>query len=130
MILLRDIGDRVILKPMNEESSRGEFEALVARLRPLFRKHRILRAIVFGSLSRGDATRHSDLDLLLVQDTELRFLDRYDDLLPEIVRSTPGRDVDLLIYTPDELRDAVDRPFIATALKEGKVIYEREQEPA
>ena len=62
--------------------------------------------------------------------TPTSVLDRYEYLLPEIVRGAPGRDVDMLIYTPSELLDAAERPFIATALKEGKVIYEREQESA
>ena len=115
---------------MNEGKTHDDLEALAARLRPLFQEHGILRAIVFGSLGRGDATRHSDLDLLLVQDTDRRFLDRYERLLREVVRRVPGRDVDLLIYTPNELRDAAERPFIATVLREGKVIYELEQEPA
>jgi predicted nucleotidyltransferase len=124
------MGLRAKLGSMTEEEIHEDLEALADRLRPLFQKHGILRAIVFGSLSRGDATRRSDLDLLIVQDTDQRFLDRYEYLLPEIVRGVPGRDVDLLIYTPNELRAAAERPFIATVLREGKVIYELEQEPA
>lgn len=64
-----------------------------------------------------------------MQDTPKRFLDRYDDLLREVVQAVPGRDVDLLIYTPQELAQMADRPLIAVALREGKVIYESEQEP-
>jgi predicted nucleotidyltransferase len=100
---------------------------LASQLQPVFEKHRILRAIVFGSLARGEASRHSDLDLIVVQETDKRFLDRYDDLLREIAQVVTGRDVDLLIYTPQELDQMTDRPFIARALREGKVIYESEQ---
>lgn len=107
----------------------GELGALLSQLRAIFEKHRILRAIVFGSFGRGEVSRHSDLDLILIQNTQKRFLDRYDELLYEIVHAVPGRDVDLLIYTPKELAQMADRPFIATALREGKVIYESEQEP-
>ena len=102
---------------------------LASQLQPIFKRRCILRAIVFGSLARGEASRHSDLDLIVVQETDKRFLDRYDDLLREIVQAVPGCDVDLLIYTPQELARMADRPFIATALKEGKVIYESEQKP-
>jgi predicted nucleotidyltransferase len=103
---------------------------LASRLRPLFEKYGVLRAIVFGSLARGEDTRRSDLDLLIVQETDKPFLDRYDRLLKEIVQAVPGRDVDLLIYTPDELVSLAERRFVATALREGKAIYESEQEPA
>jgi predicted nucleotidyltransferase len=109
--------------------AQGELAELASRLGPVFARHRVLRAIVFGSLARGEASRRSDLDLIVVQDTQKRFLDRYDDLLREITQAVPGRDVDLLIYTPDELAAMVERRFIATALREGKVIYESVQEP-
>ena len=109
--------------------AQGDLTILASQLQPIFEKHHVLQAIVFGSLARGEASRHSDLDLIVVQETDKRFLDRYDDLLREIVQAVPGRDVDLLIYTPQELAKMTDRPFIATALKEGKVIYESEQKP-
>lgn len=105
-------------------------KALAVQLRPTFEKHRVLRAVVFGSFGRGDVSRRSDLDLIVVQDTQKPFLDRYDELLQDIAQAVPGRDVDLLIYTPQELAHMADRPLIATALREGKIIYESEQEPA
>ena len=55
---------------------------------------------------------------------------RYDDFLRQIVEVVSGRDVDLLIYTPREIKAMADRPFIARALQEGVVIYESEQEQA
>lgn len=67
-----------------------------ARLRPVLEKRRVLRAIVFGSFARGEVSRHSDLDLILIQETDKRFLDRYDDFLRAIAQAVPGRDVDLL----------------------------------
>ena len=108
----------------------AELQRLAAQLRPIFEQHRIVRALVFGSLARGEASRRSDLDLLLVQETDKRFLERYDGLLREITRAVPGRDVDLLIYTPQELEQLGHRPLIATALREGKTLYESEQKPA
>jgi predicted nucleotidyltransferase len=105
-------------------------DGLAARLRPIFEHHRVSRVVAFGSLARGEASRRSDLDLLIVQDTAKPFLARYDDLLREVVQAVPGRDVDVLIYTPQEVAQLADRPLIATALKEGRTIYESHQEPA
>jgi len=110
-------------------TDQSQLADLASRLRPIFVKHRVLRAVVFGSLARGEASRRSDLDLIVVQDTQKRFLERYDDLLREITQAVPGRDVDLLIYTPEELAAIAERHFIAAALREGKVIYESSQEP-
>jgi predicted nucleotidyltransferase len=97
---------------------------LAARLQPILEKHHALRAIVFGSFARTEESRHSDLDLIVIQDTPKRFLDRYDGLLRDIAQAVPDRDIDLLVYTPQELERMVGRPFIATALREGKTIYE------
>lgn len=101
-----------------------ELEALADRLRPIFAELGIWKAIVFGSLARGEASRHSDLDLIVLWETGQRFLDRYDVLLGPVARAVPGRPVDLLIYTSEELRRIAHRRFIARALAEGKVIYE------
>lgn len=106
----------------------NEIQHLITRLGPIFRRWHIERAILFGSLARGDESRHSDLDLLLVKNTSAHWFDRYEGILQEIAQAVPGRDVDLLIYTPDELERIADRPLIATALREGIVIYESEQE--
>jgi len=105
-----------------------ELRRLANALRPIFRRHRVVRAILFGSLARGEGTRRSDVDLIIIQNTRKRFLDRYDGLLQEISERVPGRDVDLLIYTPQEIAGLAHRPLIASALKEGKTIYESQQE--
>jgi predicted nucleotidyltransferase len=57
---------------------------------------------LFGSFATGDGTGRSDLDLIIVLASNERFLDRYDDLLSEVTLGVPGRDVDMLIYTPEE----------------------------
>lgn len=49
--------------------------------------------------------------------------------MEEIGKQIPDRDVDILIYTPEELDRLSDRPFIARVLKEGLKIYESSEEP-
>ena len=92
--------------------------------RPSCKDGEAKKAIVFGSYARGDADRHSDLDLIVVVDTERSFFKRHEGFagLYDVWR----RGMDLLIYTPDELADmlAEHRDFIETALEEGVVIYE------
>jgi uncharacterized protein len=95
-------------------------------LTPVLRRYGILKAVVFGSVARGEPSPHSDVDLILVQRTEKRFLDRYEGILAEVNRAIPHRAVDALIYTPEELERMQERRFIARALREGKVIYESE----
>jgi uncharacterized protein len=101
-----------------------ELRQLRARILPVLRKYKVQKAIVFGSLARGEGTRRSDLDLILIQHTEKRFLDRYEGILYDLGGAVSGRDIDVLIYTPEELDSISQRPFIASALRDGKVIYE------
>lgn len=103
-----------------------ELNVLKNRLDPLFNQYEIQKAILFGSHARNEATQHSDIDLILIQNTDRRFLDRYDGILASISLALPEWDVDLLIYTPEELAAISHRHFIQRALKEGKVLYERE----
>ncbi len=101
-----------------------EINALKKKLMPVFKKHKIEKAILFGSLARDEGSRHSDIDLIIIQNTTRRFLDRYDGILAAFSQALPEWDVDLLIYTPEELVKISGRPFIMQALKEGKILYE------
>ena len=85
------------------------------------------RVILFGSLARGDSWDGSDVDLLIVKSTATgRLLDRMD----EVLRHTSGRThVEPLVYTEAELAQMVAQgnPLILQALKEGEVLYDRQQ---
>lgn len=62
------------------------------------------KAIVFGSYARGEADEYSDLDLIIVADTDKRFLQRHKDYRHVFRSWDPwGKSLDLLVYTPEEL---------------------------
>jgi len=85
-----------------------------------FRPHRI---ILFGSHAQGSADEESDIDLIVVYDTEKRFLDRLRELY--MAWNLP-KAVDILAYTPDEFFElAHTRAFVQDAVAAGKVLYER-----
>jgi predicted nucleotidyltransferase len=98
-----------------------DLEELRRRLAPHLKRAR--KAIVFGSVARGEADRWSDLDLVIVVDTPRPFLDRYLDFTG-IYDVWPQ--LDLLIYTPEEFErmQAEGRPFIEHVLTEGVVVHE------
>jgi len=97
---------------------------LKGSLTEIFRKYNLEKVTLFGSLSKGTASKKSDLDLLAIQETELSFFERMDGILKEIQLIVPYWGVDLLIYTPSELEKIRHRPFIRTILETGIVIYE------
>lgn len=106
----------------------AQLEILQNRLIPVFKRYRILKAIIFGSFARGEASTHSDLDLILVQDTNKRFFERYDGILADLGIALGNYAIDAFIYTPAELETISHRKFISAALREGRVIYESKQE--
>ena len=65
------------------------------------------RVVLFGSHARGDAAPRSDVDILVVADLPI--------------------ELDILVYTPAEVREwsRVDQAFVTTALREGRILYER-----
>lgn len=98
---------------------------IARRARPVFERHNIERAILFGSFARGRQSRRSDVDLILIQKTARRYFERFEGLLQDLYRAIPGRDIECFIYTPEELVSISHRMFIRKILDEGTVIYER-----
>ena len=95
-------------------------------LRPVFKKYNIQKAIIFGSFAKeGEVTKRSDLDLVLIKETKQRFFDRYQGLYKDVYDTLKPLQIDLLIYTPGELKNISHRKFIKRILEEGIVIYEQ-----
>ena len=94
------------------------------RGKPVLRKYGIKKAILFGSFATGRQTPKSDVDLVLIQDTDKRYFDRFEGILRDLYEAIRGRDIEVFIYTPEELDRISHRKFIQSVLREGQVIYE------
>jgi uncharacterized protein len=83
------------------------------------------RIILFGSRARGDARPDSDFDVLVIKESTEPGYRRDAPLYLGLAGLNAP--VDVLVYTPEEVTDwsAVPQAFITTALREGKVVYER-----
>ena len=94
----------------------AELEKILNRLK---KDPSVRKVLLFGSLARGDARDHSDIDLIVVKDTQMRFLDRLDEFYDDAREA-----MDILVYTPQEFEEMKERPFVKRALREGKMLYE------
>ncbi len=81
------------------------------------------RVFLFGSWARGRATRRSDLDLLVIWQTDLPPTERIG-LVLQALKDAP-LSVEPVVYTPEEFADRRDLPFLRGVLKEARVLYER-----
>ena len=81
------------------------------------------KIILFGSMARGDADEYSDIDLIIIKQTDEKFIKRQVtaiSFIPLDIRA------DIFVYTPEEFQSMIDdeNPFMERALQEGKVLYE------
>src|SRR3990172_4240107 len=79
------------------------------------------KIILFGSAARGEADEYSDLDLIIVKETDKPFVRR---CVEAPYFSVPS---DVFVYTPQEFAQMKENenPFLESALETGIVLYER-----
>jgi len=83
----------------------------------------ILKVISFGSYAQGKRDLFTDLDLIIIIETEKEFLQRTTEMY-QLLHSDV--DMDLLVYTPDEFQKMREGNFLRHALENGQVIYEKQ----
>lgn len=84
-----------------------------------------LKIVLFGSHARGNPRPTSDLDILIIEESDLPRYRRAAHYLQVLVGLHPAKDV--VVWTPAEVAAwaAVPNAFISTALREGNVLYEQ-----
>lgn len=105
---------------------RAFLEAELARYVQILReRYAPQRILLFGSLASGEVGEWSDIDLVVVKETDRKFLDRIREVM-QLLRPRVG--MDILVYTPEEFAQlSQERPFVREEiLHKGRVLYERE----
>lgn len=82
------------------------------------------KVLVFGSYATGEATKRSDLDLLIISSTveHVPPLERIERALHAL--GTLPVPPDVIVLTPDELDSRSHTPFVRRICSESKVAYE------
>jgi len=106
-------------------------EAELERVLPLIiEKYQPEKIILFGSLATGDVHEWSDIDLVLIKETDLNYIDRLLEFkkIFDINLAT-----DVFIYTSNEFSQRVKEEhyfMVDEILGKGKVIYDRSRRMA
>jgi predicted nucleotidyltransferase len=95
-------------------------EEVVRRIRSVGSPRKI---VLFGSRARCDARADSDLDLLIIEESDLPRYKRSPPYYHVLTGLFPAKDI--LVYTPDEAEEwsSVPNAFVTTALREGRTLY-------
>jgi predicted nucleotidyltransferase len=82
------------------------------------------KVILFGTLATGRIHEWSDIDLVVVEQTELSFFQRLRQIRKLL---QPRVGIDVMVYTPEEFNQlSAERPFFRDEIvAKGKVVYER-----
>jgi len=106
---------------LSEKRKKG-LEKELDRVLPILINLGVKKIILFGSLSVGRVHRSSDIDLLIIKESNQRFLDRLDEIYQAV---RPRYGIDFFVYTPEEFEEmTLTNLFLRRAVKEGRLLYE------
>ena len=96
---------------------RATIDAIVREFRPEI-------IIVFGSVAKGTADEYSDLDILVVMDTDMDYYSRSSAIYRAVYKLHIPKDI--LVLTPEEFEQDKDNAlsFTSEIVRTGKVAYE------
>jgi predicted nucleotidyltransferase len=82
------------------------------------------KIILFGSFVNDKVKRWSDIDLVIIKETNQPFLDRIKEV---ILLLQPKVGIDILVYTPSEFKNlSATRAFFKNEIcSKGRTVYER-----
>ncbi len=83
-----------------------------------------IKIILFGSYAKGYANENSDLDLIIIKDTDLPKHKRGREIRKYLFGTLVP--MDIKVYTQKEFNEDITNPysFIYEAVKDAKILYE------
>ncbi len=105
-------------EPVTEEKLQEIVDRIVERFNPE-------RIILFGSYAYGNPTPDSDVDLLVIMESDKPLVER--SAAVSLLLSARAFPMDILAYTPQEIEEQRGKfnPFLREVLMKGRVLYAR-----
>ena len=110
------------MKQIFDMIDKTKINEIVLRIAKSFNPEQI---ILFGSYANGTPNKDSDLDLLIIQDTDLPIHKRGLDIRISLIGIKVP--MDILVYTKSEFENEKNEQysFLNSAIKTSKILYER-----
>ena len=108
---------------MDKELTEQKLKEITEKIVKEFQPEKI---IFFGSWVWGNPGPDSDVDLLIIKDSQKPRLERKRELYSLLF--PPGVAMDILVYTPEELEESINvnrNLFIEDVVRNGKILYEK-----
>ena len=83
------------------------------------------KIILFGSVARNDIKENSDIDLLIIKESDIKRPFRVKEIFTALRGMVRNYPLDAIVYTPEELdkRILIGDYFIKRILSEGRTVY-------
>jgi predicted nucleotidyltransferase len=119
---VRQVDKKISTRTMTVSGADRLLSEIVSRIQAAAHPERI---ILFGSRARGTPRPDSDFDVLVVQHSDEPRYRRAAPLYTALA-DVPA-EVEVMVYTPSEIAEWSEVPnaFVTTALREGKILYEK-----
>lgn len=107
---------------VNETGFRKLIDEIVSKI---VREYQPEKIILFGSYAYGKPHQDSDIDLLIIKETEERPIDRRVAVRKILSNPSLRTPIESLVLTPEEIRkrQTIGDQFIEEILRRGKVLY-------
>lgn len=104
------------------QSQRDEADKIVKKIADYCKPEKIY---IYGSMARGEAKRNSDLDLLIVKDSNEKRPFRAKEVFEALRGFDRKLTIDPIVYTQNELNERMQMGdyFVKEMLEQGQLVY-------
>ena len=112
---------KVIIALMTKATLDKEIQSITKLIIHQIKPYKPQKVILFGSYAKGTAKADSDVDLVLIKNTNDNFQTRMKKVRLLISTTTP---VDVFVFTPKEFKEGTKtNPLLSEIERTGKIIY-------
>ncbi|MFH1831057.1 MAG: type II toxin-antitoxin system prevent-host-death family antitoxin [Pseudomonadota bacterium] len=123
----KPIAALIDIETFERQAVQSQYEEWISQAVEQIKTHyQPIKIILFGSAAAGQIKDGSDIDLLIIKETDKRKLDRMDEVIDLLDLEIP---IEAHVFTPKEIEERIKLHdfFIKEILNSGQVLYEKKE---